>query len=126
MRHALLVGIGGFLGSVLRYWLTGVAQRWIQGGFPIGTFLVNFLGCLAIGVLWSLIDYRQWFSPEMRIFLTVGILGGFTTFSAFGYETFALLRDSEYWQALANVVANVVVGIAAVMIGWAAAKAFAP
>jgi CrcB protein len=125
MHHALLVGIGGFLGSILRYWLSGVAQRWILGGFPIGTFFVNFLGCLAIGVLWSLIDYRQWFTPELRIFLTVGILGGFTTFSAFGYETFVLMRDQEYWQALANVLANVVGGTAAVAIGWIAAKAFA-
>ncbi len=125
MHHALLVGIGGFLGSVLRYWLTGVAQRWTQGEFPIGTFFVNFLGCLAIGVLWSLIDYRQWFSPEMRIFLTVGVLGGFTTFSAFGFETTMLLRGQQYWQAVANVAANVIVGVAAVIIGWAAAKLFA-
>lgn len=125
MHHALLVGIGGFLGSILRHWLSGMAQAWVLGRFPIGTFFVNSLGCLAIGALWSLIDCRQWFTPELRIFLTVGILGGFTTFSAFGYETFILMRDQEYWQALANVLANVVGGTAAVAIGWATAKAFA-
>jgi fluoride exporter len=125
MRDVLFVGIGGFLGSVLRYWLSGVAGRWSESGFPVGTFIVNFLGCLAIGILWSLVDYRQWFSPEMRIFLTVGVLGGFTTFSAFGFETFLLLREQEYWQALANVAANVIVGVAAVFIGWAAVKGFA-
>jgi CrcB protein len=125
MAHVLIVGIGGFIGSVLRYWLSGVGQRWVQDAFPAGTLLVNILGCFAVGAFWSLVEYREWFSPEARIFATVGIFGGFTTFSAFGYETFALLHDREYLPALANVGANVVGSIAAVMLGWMAAKAFA-
>jgi len=125
MSHFLIVGIGGFVGSILRYWLTGVAQRWVDGDFPVGTFLVNAVGCLAIGAFWSLVEYRELFSPEWRILVTFGILGGFTTFSAFGYETFMLLRDGEYLPAFGNVAANVLVGVAAVTIGWLAAKALA-
>src|SRR3990172_6104431 len=125
MFHLLIVGVGGFVGSILRYWMSGVAQRWTYSDFPIGTLVVNLVGCLAVGAFWSLVEYREWFSPETRLFVTVGILGGFTTFSAFGYETFALLHDREYLAALANVGANVLAGIAAVIIGWMAAKAFA-
>lgn len=123
MNHVLLVGMGGFIGSILRYWLSDAAQRSTQGGFPVGTVAVNFLGCLVIGAVWSLVEYRQWLNPELRIFVTVGILGGFTTFSAFGYETFVLIRDGQYPWALANVAANVVLGIGAVIVGWIAAKA---
>lgn len=125
MTHALIVGVGGFIGSILRYWLSGLAHRWVQDAFPAGTLLVNVLGCLAVGAFWGLVEYREFFSPETRLFVTVGILGGLTTFSAFGYETFALLHDREYWAALANVGANVLAGIAAVIIGWMAAKALA-
>jgi CrcB protein len=126
MVNMLIVGVGGMIGSILRYWLGGFTQRSIPGTFPVGTLAVNVIGCLAIGAIWSLIEYRQWFgSPEIRIFVTIGILGGFTTFSAFGYETFALLRDGAYVAALLNVTANVVIGMIAVTVGWVAAKAIA-
>jgi len=125
MSHLLLVGIGGFIGSVLRYWLSGIAQRWFDNAFPIGTLLVNAMGCFAIGVFWSLVEYREYFSPETRLFATFGVLGGFTTFSAFGYETFMALRDGEYVPALLNTSANVLLGLAAVAAGWMAAKALA-
>lgn len=126
MKYALLAGVGGFIGSILRYWLSGIAQRWVTDGFPLGTLTVNVLGCLVIGAFWSLVEYRQLFHPEIRVFVTVGILGGFTTFSAFGYETFVLLRDGEYLPAVTNVTANVLFCLAAVAIGWIAAKALAP
>jgi fluoride exporter len=122
MLQTLIVGIGGFTGSILRWWLSGLVQRWAQESFPFGTLVVNALGCLVIGAFWSLVEYRGWFGPEVRLFITVGILGGFTTFSAFGYETFALLHDREYMLAMANLAANVVIGLAAVAVGWLAAK----
>jgi CrcB protein len=125
MFHVLIVGAGGFIGSVLRYWLSGLAQRWMQDVFPAGTLLVNVVGCLLVGAVWGLVEYGQWFSPQTRLFITVGILGGFTTFSAFGYETFALLQDREYMLAAGNIAANVVLGTGAVVIGWMAAKAIA-
>jgi CrcB protein len=123
--HLVIVGVGGMVGSMLRYWLSGVAQQSISGTFPVGTLTVNALGCLVVGAFWSLVEFRQWFSPETRIFVTVGILGGFTTFSAFGYETFVLLRDRQYVPALLNVTGNVVIGLVAVTLGWIAARALA-
>ncbi len=123
MAHLLVVGIGGFIGSVLRYWLAGFVHRWAQDAFPAGTLVVNVLGCFALGAVMYLVEYREFFRAELRLFVTIGLLGGFTTFSTFGYETFALLRDSEHLQALASVAANVIVGTAAVAGGWTAAKA---
>lgn len=123
MAHVLVVGIGGFIGSLLRYWLTGLVHRWAQDAFPAGTLLVNVLGCFALGAVMYLVEYREFFNAELRLFVTIGLLGSFTTFSTFGFETFALLRDSEHLQALASVAANVIVGTAAVASGWTAAKA---
>jgi fluoride exporter len=125
MVHALIVGVGGFLGSVLRYWLSGLAHRWAGDAFPVGTLAVNLLGCLAIGMIGSVAQHTELFRPETRLFITVGILGGFTTFSAFGYETFALLQDRQYLFAVANVGANVLLGVAAVILGWMAGKVLA-
>jgi fluoride exporter len=122
MNHYLAVGIGGCLGSLARYWLSGVVQRHSTSDFPYGTLAVNLLGCLIIGWIIGLVEYRQMFGPNVRLFLTIGILGGFTTFSAFGYETFALLRDKQHLLALGNVTANVVIGVLAVMAGWFLAK----
>ena len=123
MAHVLVVGIGGFIGSVLRYWLGGIIHNWVQDAFPAGTLVVNVLGCFALGAVMYLVEYREFFGAELRLFVTIGLLGGFTTFSTFGYETFALLRDSEHLQALVSVAANVIVGTAAVAGGWIAAKA---
>ena len=123
MAHVLIVGIGGFIGSILRYWIGGVVHRWVQDAFPAETLVVNVLGCFVLGGVMYLVEYREYFGTETRLFVTIGILGGFTTFSTFGYETFALLRDSEHLQALASISANVLVGTAAVAGGWIAAKA---
>lgn len=122
MSQFIAVGIGGCLGAIARYWLAGLVQRYSNGEFPFGTLAVNVLGCLILGYVIGLVEYRQLFGPSVRLFLTVGVLGGFTTFSTFGYETFALLRDSQHWLALANVAANTVTGVVAVMVGWMAAK----
>ncbi len=105
-----------------RYWLSGMAHRWLGSGFPYGTLLVNVLGCLAFGCFWGLVEYRQLFSPNTRLFVTFGILGSLTTFSTFGYETFAQLQVREYGLAIANVAANVLVGLVAVAVGWFLAK----
>jgi fluoride exporter len=110
------------IGSVLRFAVTISLQQRLPTSFPVGTLAVNLLGCLAIGVFASLAEVRQWTSPDVRLFVTTGILGGFTTFSAFGYETFQLLRDDAFIFAALSVVANVVVGTAAVGLGWAVAK----
>ena len=122
MLNLLSVGIGGFVGAIARYGLSGLVHRYHEGGFPYGTLVVNVLGCLSIGVLMSLVEDRQLFRPEMRSFLMIGLLGSFTTFSTLGYETFELLRDSEFQFAFLNVAANVVLGITAVALGRMAVR----
>ncbi len=123
MGNYLAIGIGGCLGSIARFWLSGAVHRYFADeGFPYGTLAVNVLGCLVLGCVVGLVEYRQLFGPSVRLFLIVGVLGGFTTFSAFGYETFALLRDNQHWLALANVAGNVLTGVMAVMAGWFLAK----
>ena len=122
MTRILLIGVGGFVGSVLRYWLSGLAQDAARDSlFPWGTLAVNLLGCLAIGALAQLAEARGAFSAETRLFLATGLLGGFTTFSAFGNETLNLLRDAERGLAAANVLANVILGLACVQLGRVAA-----
>ncbi len=114
----LFVGLGGFAGSVLRY----LISSWMQPAsgsvaFPWGTLLVNVLGCFVIGTLSYLADVRGLLGPDARLFLIVGLLGGFTTFSAFGNETMNLLRDGENLVAAANIVTSVALCLAAVWAG---------
>jgi CrcB protein len=122
MLNLLSVGIGGFFGAIARYGLSGLVHRYSEGEFPYGTLVVNVLGCLAIGVLMSLVEDRQLFRPEMRSFLMIGLLGSFTTFSTLGYETYKLWQDHEYQFAFLNVGANVVLGITAVALGRIAVR----
>lgn len=122
MIEFLLIGVGGFLGAIARYGLSGLVHRYWQT-FPAGTLVVNVLGCLVIGVLISLVEDRQLLSPNTRMFLQIGLLGSFTTFSTLGYETFELMKSGEYWLAGINVAANVVLGIGAVAVGMIAMRA---
>jgi len=116
----LLVGAGGFIGSALRYTVSGLVHRAIPfAGFPYGTLVVNLAGCLAIGLLAGLAESRQVIGPEMRVFLFLGLLGGFNTFSAFAYEGGRLFRDGEFAKVLASVMIHVLVGFMAVWFGHA-------
>lgn len=117
MQDLLAVGLGGMIGSVARYLLSGWVLHRAGGDFPLGTLAVNSLGCLAIGVLAGLAERYHTLTPSTRIFLITGILGGFTTFSAFGLETVALLRRGVLYPAGLNIIANVALGILAVWIG---------
>jgi len=124
MRELLWVGAGGFLGAISRYLIGGWVHRFPgTGGFPYGTLAVNALGCLVIGFLGALSETRSLFSPELRLFVFLGLLGGFTTFSSFGYETLALARDGQFAAALANIAAQLALGLAGVAIGFAAGRA---
>jgi CrcB protein len=123
MLKLLWVGCGGFLGSAARYvlggWLNRLAARAL---FPYETLIINGIGCLTIGVLAGLIESRGVLTPETRLFVLVGILGGFTTFSSFGYETFQLLRDGETVAGAVNVLSQVFLGIGAVFAGHALSR----
>jgi fluoride exporter len=118
MHPILLVGIGGFIGSVLRYLTSGwVQQATASASFPYGTLTVNLAGCIVIGFLSQLADARGVFTPETRAFVFAGCLGGFTTFSTFGNETFNMLNDGAGLPALANVGAHVILGLGAIWLG---------
>ncbi|HQV93349.1 MAG TPA: fluoride efflux transporter CrcB [Anaerolineales bacterium] len=117
MNNVLLVGIGGFIGSAARYLLSGYVQQSSKSIFPYGTLAVNVIGCFVIGFLSQLAENRGAFSSEARVFVLIGILGGFTTFSSFGNETLNLARDGEMLNAFANIGLNVLLGLLAVWLG---------
>lgn len=116
----LLVGLGGGLGSLLRYGAGGLVQRHLPFGaaFPAGTLVVNALGSLAIGLLGGLAESRGLFGPAARQALFLGLLGGFTTFSSFSFETLQLARAGQWLLAGLNVGAQLALGLGAVWLGW--------
>ena len=121
--NAALVGTGGFIGAIARYGISGLVQRSAAlSSFPYGTLAVNMLGCLLIGIAVGLVDSRQVFGLDFKLFAVVGLLGGFTTWSTFGYETLTLLRDADYLRATANVAIHVMLGLVLVWAGYALAS----
>lgn len=118
MTKYLLIGAGGALGSIMRYALQGWVQRVAGGGFPAGTLAVNVLGCLALGAMSAAFTGPMLVRDEYRIGLTVGVLGGFTTFSTFGLETFNLAAAGESRHAWANVALSCGLGVGAVWLGY--------
>jgi fluoride exporter len=121
-RNILLAGLGGGAGSIARY----LCQKYIGSGsftpFPVGTFLVNVSGCFLIGLFHGLAMKNDWMSPEWRFLLTTGFCGGYTTFSAFAYENFQMLKAGDLLYPVLYIVASVLLGIAAVFGGIALAR----
>lgn len=117
MYKLLLVGTGGFLGSVARALVSNFVQQSAGSRFPFGTLTVNVLGCLVIGFLSQIGDNREVLTPEIRSFVFIGILGGFTTYSSFGNETVNLARSGDALLAFTNVATQLVLGLGAVWIG---------
>jgi fluoride exporter len=125
IRDLLLVASGGAIGSTLRYLISQSAQLLLPATvFPVGTLAVNISGSLLIGLFAGLAEYRQMFGSGARLLLVVGVLGGYTTFSAFSLETLSLLRSGQSLLALVNVFLQISLGIAAAAAGIAAARAF--
>jgi len=122
MVQIMLVAIGGGLGAVGRYFLQAWGQALTPGVFPIGTLLVNVLGCLIVGFLGHALTSTVLIRPEYRIGLMIGLLGGFTTFSAYGWETIALLDSGEMRLALLNVALSNVLGLSAAWFGYRIAE----
>ena len=112
----LLVGLGGFVGAVLRYWIGG----WIQSGFitfPAGTLGVNFIGSLVLALVMYASEYRGLFGEETRVFLTIGVLGSFTTMSTLSFESMKLLEQSEHMMFGLNLVGTIVLCLLAIYLG---------
>lgn len=125
MQQLLLIGAGGFFGAIARFGLSGFAQRLFASGerlFPLGTLAVNVIGCFALGFLNQVLEERFLVRPEVRIALTVGFLGAFTTFSTYGFETFAMLNDGNWRGALLNFTLQNGVGLLAVFVGYRLAE----
>ena len=121
MGRFIVIALGGAIGTLARYIVGGLDYRFSGGVFPISTLVVNVTGSLAIGFLWGIVD-RFAVSPNVRLFIFIGILGGYTTFSTFSLETFNLMRDGEYKIAVMNVVLSAVLSIGAVFVGYITSK----
>jgi CrcB protein len=123
-RTILLVGMGGFLGSVSRFLVGQGLHRFFDTIFPIGTMTVNILGSFLIGFVYSLAERNNLIGPEMRMFLMVGFCGGFTTFSSFAFDQFNLLKDSGFLYLSFYVGGSVFLGLLAVYFGTQFHKLF--
>lgn len=123
MKELLVVGLGGFAGAISRYSIGAAVHRQLGPGFPYGTLAVNTLGCLAIGVVMTLVDAGA-MKPETRLLLATGFLGSLTTFSTFSHETFALLQVGRTAAAVSNMALNGLIGLLAVLAGRAITKFF--
>lgn len=117
MNLVLAIGAGGALGSMLRYGLSTAVQRASAATFPLGTLAVNVIGSFVIGVLYVWLIERSGARPELRAFLIVGVLGGFTTFSSFSLETVTLLMQASYARAVLNVLLSVALCLGGTLLG---------
>jgi fluoride exporter len=123
MVKLLLIGFAGFIGTLGRYWLSGVVARRYGETFPLGTLAVNLVGCFLVGLLFYLMQERYLVNQNVRTIILIGLLGGFTTFSSLGLQTFTLLQDNEIALAVLNMVASNVLGLLLVWAGYTLAKA---
>lgn len=124
MKNYFFIFLGGGLGAAARYWLSGFVYRFLDPVFPYGNLAVNVTGCVLIGLLMAIFENRYTVEPVIRIFLTIGVLGGFTTFSSFSYETVALFRDGEFLYAGLNIALSVMLCLAGTYAGLILGKLF--
>jgi fluoride exporter len=123
MQKTILISLAGLAGTVLRYWLSGLVARQYGEAFPWGTMAVNMVGCFLTGAIFYLTEERFLVNPSVRTVILVGLLGGFTTFSSYGLQTFTLLRDGEFGLATLNVATSNVLGLLMVWAGYVLGKA---
>lgn len=118
MRNLMIIGLGGFVGAILRYLVSGQVQKWSESvDFPYGTLTVNLLGCLLIGALTRLDEIRDVLTPDMRFFIFIGLLGAFTTYSTFSNEAINLVNDRRLDLAFLYMGTHLVLGLGAVLAG---------
>jgi CrcB protein len=117
LKTILLIGSGGFLGSIARYGLQHWVHKVIPSVFPYGTLLVNIIGCFAIGLIYGSMSKSNCLTEDWKLFLAIGICGGFTTFSSFSYENIKLLQDGHALQALLYIAASLIIGLAMTFLG---------
>ncbi len=118
----IMVGIGGFLGAIARFWVGGYVYERMGTKFPYGTFVINVSGSFVIGLVMSILTERTHLHPNWRYLIPIGFIGAYTTFSTFEYETLAAARDGAWVVALANVVLSVAFGFVGVWLGMVAGR----
>lgn len=122
MVKYLIIGIGGFLGSIARFWLGSYIDSKMGSRFPFGTLVINCTGSFVIGFIVTLLAERAHWSPNWRYLIPIGFVGAYTTFSTFEFETFRVVQDGELLLALLNVSVSIIVGFLAVWLGVIAGK----
>lgn len=122
MVNILWIGIGGFLGANMRYWLGSLIGRWLGTGFPYATGIINITGAFTIGIIATLFADRAVDNESLRLFLIVGILGGYTTFSSYSYEAVTLMQEDRWLAAIGYLVGSNVIGISACVAGVLVAR----
>ena len=122
LRRLLLIGLAGLAGTLCRYGLSGVVARRFGETFPTGTLLVNIIGCFLAGFLFYPLQERLLVSDIVRTALMIGFLGGFTTFSSFGLQTFTLFKEGDVFLAVINLVGSNAAGLFSVWIGYVLAR----
>ena len=122
LQRLLLIAFAGALGTLARYGLSGVFQKTRIHGLPVGTLLVNVLGCFLFGLVWTLADDRLLISPQTRTIVLVGFMGAFTTFSTFAFDTGQFVRDVQWGWALANLAAQNGLGLLCLFLGFSAGR----
>jgi CrcB protein len=122
MLRLIFIGLAGFAGTLMRYWLSEWVAKRFGETFPSGTLVVNLIGCFVVGLLFYLMFERYLVSPTVRTVILIGLLGGFTTFSSYGLQTFTLLREGELGLALFNVGLSNIGGLLMVWAGYSIAR----
>ena len=118
MQKTIFIALAGLVATLLRYWLSGFVSRQYGESFPGGTMVVNQIGCVVTRALFFMTEERFVLNPTVRTVILIGLLGGFTTFSAYGLQTFTLLRDGDIGLAILNVIASNILGLSMVWIGY--------
>ncbi len=121
MSRLLFIATGGAIGALLRYAISGMTYKYLDGVFPWGTLSVNLIGAIVIGFLWGIFEGAT-ISPDFRLFVFIGIIGSFTTFSTYSLETFYLFRSGEIKLALTNVLITNILSIVLVLFGFVTSK----
>ena len=122
MINYLLVSLGAAIGGGLRFGISRYTYKILPVTFPYGTLIVNVIGSFLIGIIMFYLDPKELITPRLRLFLTVGFCGGFTTFSTFSYESFSLFRDSQFILAGLNIIFNVLVCLTGIYLAYVLTK----
>ena len=122
MINYLLVSFGAAIGGALRYWLSNSAYKFLPPTFPYGTLIINIAGSFLVGIVIFLLDEKEMISPQMKLLLTIGFCGGFTTFSTFSLETINLIRNAQFLFAFLNVMLNLILCLGGVFLAYLISK----